>query len=495
MLLASAAALGLLLADRVGRFVQPESRIWRRRARDAAAAVKVDKSAAAPARFLRSTISPSSTLCGNRLKPSAAITAKARRSAIGGDCTLATIFIPKSASCIFSDFFSCCSARRKRICFRISRRCRRVRGPTDSYQYPYDSLKSYLITTSNHDKSTKQYLSPLLYSRWEAGKTVDAARSQLVRKQFDFYADELKYANPFGSENDAASVDHARKYLAQFAGTERVYRFMLAEANKAAPLNFNQKFPGSAQTVVNNRDVTGAFTKVGWPVMQDAIKHADKYFAGEQWVLGDQSANVGDLGKLTADLQKLYTTDYGDQWRDYLKKSVVVGYGSISDAAKKLAITASPQSPLLAMFCMASQNVGVDPSIASSFKPLLAVVPASCGDQYVGPTNQDYMKALSALQIGLGQISGANPDPNDPNVAQAATNATAAKVVTGQMAQNFGVDPLAATVQKLIEDPIAHVEPLVKGLGRGGAQQRRKESVHRFPQPDGQVSLQRDQPE
>src|SRR5262249_27981216 len=39
---------------------------------------------------------------------------------------------------------------------------------SDSYEYPYDSLKSYLITTSNHDKSTREYLAPVLYSRWEA---------------------------------------------------------------------------------------------------------------------------------------------------------------------------------------------------------------------------------------------------------------------------------------------------------------------------------------
>ncbi len=338
-------------------------------------------------------------------------------------------------------------------------------APTDPYQYPYDSLKSYLITTSHHDKSTKAYLAPVLYSRWEAGKSVDSQRAQLVRKQFEFYSDELKFDNPYSSDNDSAAIQKARRYLAQFAGTERVYRFMLAEAGKSAPsFNFNQKFPGSAQTVVNAKEIAGAFTKAGFPIMQDAIKHADRYFAGEQWVLGEQSANIGDRAKLEQDLRTLYYTDYTDQWRDYLKKSVVVGYSSIPDAAKKLATTSSPQSPLLAMFCMASQSVGVDPEISKSFKPLLAVVPASCGDQYVGPTNQDYMKALLALQVSLGQISG-NPDPNDPNVAQAANQATSAKVVTGQMAQGFGVDPLASTVQKLIEDPIAHVEPLVKGLG------------------------------
>lgn len=337
-------------------------------------------------------------------------------------------------------------------------------GPADSYQYPYDSLKSYLITTSNHDKSTKLYLSPVLYSRWEAGKNVDAARAQLVRKQFDFYADELRFDNPFTADNDASAISRARRYLQQFAGTQRVYLFMLAEVNKNNPsLIFNQKFPGSAQTVINTREVAGAYTKAGWAAMQDAIKHADKYFAGEQWVLGDQSAAMGDRAKLEMDLQTLYVNDFVEQWRDYLKKTTVVRYDSIQDAAKKLQTTSSAQSPLLAMFCMAAQNVGADPEVAKSFKPLLGVVQSSCGDQYVGPPNQDYMKSLVALQISLGQITSS--DPNDPNVAQAANNATAAKVVTAQMAQNFGVDPMAGTVQSLIEAPITYIEPLVKGLG------------------------------
>lgn len=459
--LASAAAFGVLLMILWG-ISFGQNRGLEAAARDASAAVKVDNAAAAPIPSLDDltkldNLRQSVETIGRYNRDGAPLSY--RWGLYVGD-----ELYPKVRRLYFRRFFQLLFGSTQAGLLSNLQSLPASPTPTDSYQYPYDSLKSYLITTSNHDKSTKLYLAPLLYSRWEAGKSVDPARAQLVRRQFEFYSDELKFENPFSAENDSASVDHARKYLAQFAGTERVYRFMLAETNKNAPsLNFNQKFPGSAQTVLNNRDVSGAFTKTGWPAMQDAIKHADRYFAGEQWVLGDQSANIGDRAKVESDLHTLYNNDYVDQWRDYLKKSVVVGYSSISDAAKKLAVTASPQSPLLAMFCMASQNVGVDPDISKSFKPLLTVVPASCGDQYVGATNQDYMKSLLALQVALGQIT--SPDPNDPNVAAAATNATAAKVVTGQMAQGFGVDPLASTVQKLIEDPIAHVEPLVKGLG------------------------------
>src|SRR5207248_988589 len=54
-------------------------------------------------------------------------------------------------------------------------------GPSDSYEYPYDSLKSYLITTSNHDKSTVMYLSPLLLARWSAGRNIDPERRALAK--------------------------------------------------------------------------------------------------------------------------------------------------------------------------------------------------------------------------------------------------------------------------------------------------------------------------
>jgi hypothetical protein len=35
--------------------------------------------------------------------------------------------------------------------------------------------------------------------------------------------------------NDAFSIEHGRGYLKQFAGAERVYAFMLAEAAKSNP--------------------------------------------------------------------------------------------------------------------------------------------------------------------------------------------------------------------------------------------------------------------
>ena len=124
-------------------------------------------------------------------------------------------------------------------------------APGPDYGPTYDALKAYLITTSHHDKSTKAFLSPVLMRWWTANRTVDADRQQLAQKQFDFYAEELREANPYPDDNDAIAIQRARRYLAQFNGVERVYAFMLAEANKNnPPINFNRQFPGSEQTVV-----------------------------------------------------------------------------------------------------------------------------------------------------------------------------------------------------------------------------------------------------
>src|SRR5581483_3837564 len=101
------------------------------------------------------------------------------------------------------------------------------------------------ITTSNPEKSTAAFLTPVLMKWWMNGRTVDTEISQLARRQFDFYAATLPAGNPFSDAANAVAVEGARRYLARFAGADRVYAFMLSEAEKSnPPINFNKQFPG-----------------------------------------------------------------------------------------------------------------------------------------------------------------------------------------------------------------------------------------------------------
>src|ERR1039458_6540662 len=264
--------------------------------------------------------------------------------------------------------------------------------PGPEYSPTYDALKAYLITTTHHDKSTRLFLSPVLVKWWAGSRGPEPERVTLAQKQFDFYADELKEANPYSQENDGLAVERARSYLKQFAGAERVYAFMLAEAGKNnPPIDFNRQFAGSAQVVVETHVVPGAFSKGGWAFMKDAIAHADRYFNGEQWVLGDQGAANFDRAALTQSLRNRYNADFVKEWRTYIKSASVVRYAGLKDATTKLSQLAGNQSPLLELFALASTNTAVDDAgVAAVFQPVQSVVPPGSTDRFIAPPNQNY---------------------------------------------------------------------------------------------------------
>lgn len=342
--------------------------------------------------------------------------------------------------------------------------------PGPAYGETYNDLKAYLITTSNHDKTSRDFLPPILLATWSANRNIDPERLQLAQNQFVFYSDELKIANPFSDQGDTAAVEKARRYLSQFAGFERVYQAMLTDAAKSnSPLNFNRRFPGSAEVVIDSAEISGPFTKAGWEVMSKALKNPERYFNGEQWVLGSQSAGANlDYSELTQQLQQRYQLDFVNQWLTYLQRANVVRYASIKDAARKLNVLSENQSPLLALFWLASQNTSIDdPQVSKVFQPVQAVVPPSSVDRYVAQPNQGYMNALVTLQTSLDSLSN-QPEGNDAAAQQTLANATAASVAARQIAQNFRLDPqthVDTIVEKLLEEPITYAEALLRNLG------------------------------
>jgi type VI secretion system protein ImpL len=333
-------------------------------------------------------------------------------------------------------------------------------GPTDDYTPPYNSLKAYLETTSNHEKATRDYLPPVLLNRWSASRNVDPDRMALAQKQFEFYTDELQLSNPYSTDNDAASIGNARHYLGQFGGLQRVYQAMLA-------LNFNKRFPGSADEVIDNYTVQPAFTKPGWDFMKAALKNPGKYFEGEAWVLGPQSTTDIDRTKLAQQLQSMYYGDYIKEWRNYMREARVVPYAGIPDASKKLSATSGNQSPLLELFWLASVNTQVDaPDVANAFQPLQAVVPASPVEKFFAPPNQAYMNTLVTLQ---GSLDAIGSPPVDAAKNTTLSNATAAHGAAKQVSLTFNPDTSDAHIDSrvlgLLNDPITYVENLLRSLG------------------------------
>jgi type VI secretion system protein ImpL len=344
--------------------------------------------------------------------------------------------------------------------------------PGADYSAAYDPLKAYLITTSNPDKSTVEFLTPVLMQYWLNGRALETEQQKtLATNQFSFYAAELARNNPYSIAPDTVTVTKARTYLAGFGGFERIYQQMLTAAGKLSPsIDFNRLYPGSATTVVDSHVVPGAFTATGFTFMQDAINHPDRYFSGEVWVLGDQAPPSLDRASLTTQLETRYTTDFTTQWRQFLQAASVVRYKSLPDAATKLQLISNPNSPLLALLFVASHNTAVsNPDLSKEFQPPQAVVSPTSIDKWVGPGNQSYMGGLLGLQAAVAQVAQNPTAANDPNaVAPIITASASAHTAASQTAQAFTIDPAAhvdQTVLALLQAPINSVDDVVRGQG------------------------------
>ena len=344
------------------------------------------------------------------------------------------------------------------------------------YQGTYDLLKAYLITTSYPEQSSAEFLPPVLMTYWGEGRTLDSAQRALGLAQFTFYARELQFGNPYRYQPDGAGTMRARAFLRQFTGSQRIYQFMLAAAAKGnADIGFNQLYPGSASALSDTYVVPAAFTAAGWQFMENALKHVDRYFSGEAWVMGEQGGGPADVAQLSAGLRARYRADYVRQWRTFLRSARVVGYAGVADAARKLAVLSGNQSPLLHLFLLVAQNTAVDSQLgATAFQPVQLLTPPSSKDQLIGDKTKPYMGALLSVQSSLQQLSGAPGGSANPAVAQALNDAGAAGVAARQLAQAFSIDAssVGPDVERLLLAPATAVPPLLSGLGASGLNQR-----------------------
>ena len=328
------------------------------------------------------------------------------------------------------------------------------------YGAAYNPLKGYLMTTKNPERSVPLFLSPLLLQYWTRASVVDPAQSQLVRQQFEFYANELLRHNPYAIEPDVAVVAHARTYLASFGAEQRIYEEMKTAAEKSSPaIDFNRLYPNAAPAIVEPHIVSGAFTRSGFSFMHEAIQHPDRYFQGETWVLGDQAASSLDTANVTNKLAGRYSSDYIKEWHDFLAQARVANCGPLRDEPAKLSVLTGPDSPILEFFYTVSSNTAVaDPQIKTPFQPTQALVDPNVPTHFIGPGNKTYVDALSSLSGAVNQFN------QNPDTSKDALNAAvqAAGQAVQQTAEAFNVDPqmhTERTVIALLGSPIKCVVP------------------------------------
>ena len=336
----------------------------------------------------------------------------------------------------------------------------------------YDSLKAYLLTTSEYKRNTGAFLSDFLMKEWNKGLEDPGTRKPLIEQQFDFYSSELTIDNPYSKTSDPGYVDPTRAYLNKMAGIQRIYLTILADARqKSKSYRYSTEHPDAADVVRVTKDVDGPFTAAGWKVMDDNLKNSGKFLQGEQWVLGSGGQQNVSSANLEQDLRAMYNKDFIAQWRGVLNGATVAGYASFGDATKKLDKLSGNNSPLLALLCDVSDNTNVsDPTIRGAFQAPQAVVAPGCGDQkkYKQSSNDPYMGGLLNLRTCTQQIDQAQPLERDAYKSQCAPVATQALVTADQIAQGFTIDPeghLDSTVRGLLEAPIKTLQHSLQATG------------------------------
>lgn len=332
----------------------------------------------------------------------------------------------------------------------------------------YNALKAHLVTTNHPRESTPEFLTPVLMRHWAPARGLDAERAELARRNFDFYAAELPYGNPYRAAQNEALVTQTRSYLYRFASSDRFYQVLLAEAARdTEPVRFHAVFPGTEPVVRNGFEVPAAFTREGFSAAQATLDDVDRLFAREQWVVGERAVSPAERARLAQELRARYVGDYIRHWQAYLRSAAVVTGGDVGAIVARLERLSGNQPPVLQLLALASRHTGVDTTeVAGAFQPLHQVVPPAMTDRFIGETNAGYVQALGGVHDALAQAALAS----GPARAQAMQLAKPAlEQVRGEvrtLSQGFVTEGVAGqvgvAVQRLLESPIAGIDVLIE---------------------------------
>jgi type VI secretion system protein ImpL len=337
----------------------------------------------------------------------------------------------------------------------------------------YDSLKTYLLTTSEYQRNSGlgEFLQNFLFKDWKRDLgEMDQDRSDLAAQQFAFYSSELSIDNPFPKNNDTLLVSQVRAYLNSFSGVKRLYTSMQASVGqKTKGYRFAEQHPEASDVLRVPQDVSGAFTADGWKLMDANIRDAKKFLQGEPWVLGTQTSIDVSAADLISQLQGLYDAEYIKQWRALLNSArLSLPYKDDADQAKKLRKLADNSSPVLELFCDVSDNTNVGSNaIKLAFQPVQQVVPPGCGAQkkYVQSSNEPYMKGLLTLQPCAQDLADAPENQREAKKAACVEPAKQALNAATQIKQVLTPDSeghVDDTVYALLQKPIIPLQEAPK---------------------------------
>ncbi len=341
---------------------------------------------------------------------------------------------------------------------------------TDSFDVAYDNVKAYLLTTgefgrvkSEKDRKYGEFLGRTLHARWACKpEEIGNERSELAKKQFNFYAADLVNGNPYSKDKDA-SVPAAQRYLREFSGEEAAFQGLLAKADREqGPKTFNEFLQGSVQNVIGNVPVRYAYTKKGYEFMTKAIDKAD--FGSEIWVLGEGGSPI-PAEELKKRVRERYAKGYIDTWRKVTKEARFVPYGALPAAKERLPVITGSTAPIPGLLWWVSHNTNVDlAGVKAAFAPVQMIQPPSESQVFNTPNLLPYNNSILGL---MGPLDGALQQGADTfisaqNLKDAAANAERTTLGIAAGLPVDGEASLHTVVKDLMLRPIIGI-PVPKG--------------------------------
>lgn len=231
----------------------------------------------------------------------------------------------------------------------------------DSYDTVLGRLKTHLsITVGTCSLDAKVVQTNLRAAIAETHPGLDQRRADLVSNQIDYYVGALPANPPVQLRADDQAIKHARTFLLDANGPDKLYAGIIAEIHKGAPkVLVSAHVPGYREVIATQDEVPFEFTKEGRAKF-DAIADSSRLpQTGETCVLGaanEAQASVAS-NEQRRDLKTLYYRKYADAWKSFLAQTNVRRFDGPGDVPHRLDLLVNePTSALLQLLKFVSDN-------------------------------------------------------------------------------------------------------------------------------------------
>lgn len=376
--------------------------------------------------------------------------------------------------------------------------------PEAPYDGPADYLKAHVVLSKGTCSVPPPALAATLHKAVQREGGPDTA---ILRRQVDFFAEEVTHGNPVPFDEAPQAREQARRYLSRLRGIDRIYSALISgvERQVGEGAKLTRLSADYARVLRGPDQMRAVFSPTGWTAVKSALSSGTIKVEQDPCFGENANADWKQTADLRRQLEERYARDYIEAWKQHLNQFSIVKYGSAADAARKLEHLDAYNSPLLALFALTSAGTSMPPEPASkiadlpvigkalkdfskkpaakkaleltkddeasltvtditkAFQPMHAIVPPG-SEKWLNEQNTAYLESLAGLQKAIAAIGASRADPPDAALHKAGEEAfLKAQDSVRQVARNFSQYAEGAPIaERLLREPIDNARPYIR---------------------------------